>query len=68
MTGRIIRLLAQTGMRQEEASGLEWAQVSVQRREIRLAKTKTSSPRVVPLSAAALRRLLNESADPKTAS
>jgi integrase/recombinase XerD len=68
MTGRIIRLLAQTGKRQEEASGLEWAQVSVQRREIRLAKTKTSSPRVVPLSDAALRRLLGKSTEPTTAS
>jgi len=54
MTGRIIRLLSQTGMRQEEACGLEWGQVSVQRREIRLTKTKTSNPRGVPLSDAAL--------------
>jgi integrase/recombinase XerD len=53
MAGRIIRLLAETGMRQEEVCGLEWSQVSIQRREIRLTKTKTSSPRVVPLSDAA---------------
>ena len=37
-------------MRQEEVCGLEWSQVSIQRREVRLTKTKTSSPRVVPLS------------------
>jgi integrase/recombinase XerD len=54
MTARIIRLLAATGMRQEEACGLDWSQVSIQRREIRLTKTKTSSPRIVPLSDAAL--------------
>jgi integrase/recombinase XerD len=54
MAGRIIRLLSETGMRLEEACGLEWSQVSIQRREIRLTKTKTSSPRVVPLSDAAL--------------
>jgi integrase/recombinase XerD len=41
-------------MRQEEVCGLEWSQVSIQRREVRLTKTKTSSPRVVPLSDAAL--------------
>jgi integrase/recombinase XerD len=48
--GRIIRLLAQTGMRMDEVCSLEWSQVSIPRREIRLTKTKTSSPRVVPLS------------------
>jgi integrase/recombinase XerD len=54
MTGRIIRFLAETGMRQEEVCSLEWSQVSIQRREVRLTKTKTSSPRIVPLSDAAL--------------
>jgi integrase/recombinase XerD len=54
MAGRVIRFLAETGMRQEEVCGLEWSQVSIQRREIRLTKTKTSSPRVVPLSDAAI--------------
>jgi len=58
MTGRIIRLLAETGMRQEEVCGLEWSQVSIQRREIRLTKTKTSSPRTVPLSDLALSTLV----------
>src|SRR5690242_2014379 len=50
MAGRIIRFLAETGMRQEEVCGLESSQVSIQRREVRLTKTKTSNPRVVPLS------------------
>ena len=58
MTGRIIRFLAETGMRQEEVCGLEWSQVSIQRREVRLTKTKTSSPRVVPLSDAAIGTLV----------
>ncbi len=53
MMGRAIRFLAETGMRMEEAISLEWSQVSLHRREIRLIKTKTSSPRVVPLSQAA---------------
>ena len=54
MAGRIIRLLAQTGMRLDEVCSMEWSQVSIPRREIRLTKTKTSSPRVVPLSDDAL--------------
>jgi integrase len=58
MLGRLIIFLAQTGMRQEEACSLEWGQVSLTRREVRLTKTKTSAPRVVPLSDAALGTLL----------
>lgn len=65
MAARIIRFLAETGMRQEEAGmrqeevcGLDWSQVSIQRREVRLTKTKTSSPRVVPLSDAATATLI----------
>ena len=58
MTGRVIRFLAETGMRQEEVCSLEWSQVSIPRREVRLTKTKTSSPRVVPLSDAALGTLI----------
>lgn len=45
VVGRIISLLAQTGMRMDEVCGLEWPQVSIIRREVRLTKTKTSSPR-----------------------
>lgn len=58
MAGRIIRLLSQTGMRLDEVCSMEWSQVSIPRREIRLTKTKTSSPRVVPLSDEALGTLL----------
>jgi integrase/recombinase XerD len=58
MAGRIIHFLAETGMRQEEVCGLEWSQVSIPRREVGLTKTKTSSPRVVPLSDAALGTLV----------
>ena len=54
MMGRIVQFLAQTGMRQEEAVSMEWSQVSIERREVRLTKTKTSAPRVVPLSEKAL--------------
>ncbi len=54
MVGRIIALLSQTGMRMDEVCGLEWSQVSLTRHEIRLTKTKTSSPRVIPLSDDAL--------------
>jgi hypothetical protein len=48
MVGRIW-FLAQTGMRQEEVCSLRWTQVDLDRREIRLDKTKTSTPRIVPL-------------------
>jgi Phage integrase family len=58
MTSRAIRFLAETGIRQEEVCSLEWSQVSIPRREVRLTKTKTSSPRVVPLSDAALGTLI----------
>jgi integrase len=58
MTGRMIRFLSETGMRQEEVCSLEWSQVSVERREVRLTKTKTSSPRVVPLGDAAIGTLV----------
>jgi len=37
---------------------LEWSQVSIPRREIRLTKTKTSSPRIVPLSDFAMSTLV----------
>jgi integrase len=50
MPGRMIRFLAETGMRQEEVYGLEWPRVSIPRREVSLTKTKTSSPRIVPFS------------------
>lgn len=52
--GRLIRFLGETGMRMEEVCSLEWSQVDLKRREVRLTKTKTSSPRIVPLSDQAL--------------
>jgi integrase len=51
---RMVRLLEQTGMREEEAASLEWSQVNLARAEILLTKTKTNTPRVVPLSEAAV--------------
>jgi integrase len=67
MGARIIRLLAQTGMRLDEVCSLEWSQVSIPRREVRLTKTKTSSPRVVPLSDAALGTILGTPRHPTSA-
>jgi integrase len=58
MAARIIRFLSETGMPQDEVCSLEWSQVSIQRREIGLTKTKTSSPRMVPLSDAAIGTLV----------
>jgi integrase len=58
MAGRIIRFLAETGMRLEEVCSMEWSQVSILRREVRLIKTKSSGPRVVPLSDAAIGTLV----------
>jgi integrase/recombinase XerD len=58
MSGRMIRFLAETGMRQEEVCGLEWSQVAIPRREVKLTKTKTSSPRIVPLSDVAVGTLV----------
>jgi site-specific recombinase XerD len=55
---RVIRFLSETGMRQEEVCGLEWSQVDLRRREVRLVRTKTSSPRVVPLTDGALGTIL----------
>lgn len=49
MFGACVRLLAETGMRQNEAVTLEWPQVDLQRREITLLKTKNSRPRVISI-------------------
>lgn len=46
----MVKFLKQTGMREEEAASLEWHQISRDRREATLLKTKTNRPRVVPLS------------------
>lgn len=50
---QLVKFLEQTGMREEEGASLEWPQVSKERREVQLLKTKTNRPRVVPLSDAA---------------
>ena len=48
----------ETGMRQDEVRGFAWSQVWIQRRNIRLNKTKTSSPRVVSLRDTSLGTLI----------
>jgi integrase/recombinase XerD len=48
--GRIMSFAVQTGMRQAEILGLEWRGVDLVRRAVSLDKTKTDSPRVVPLA------------------
>lgn len=53
MFAGLVRFLAQTGMRQEEAAGLEWAQVDLPGREVTLLRTKTGRSRVVTMSAQA---------------
>lgn len=50
----LVMLLWQTGMRLEEAVGLEWGQVRLQEAVIDLHETKTDAPRAVPLSDAAV--------------
>jgi len=44
----------ETGMRLEELLSLKWEQVDLERREVRLVRTKTNRPRVVPLSTRAV--------------
>ena len=51
-----LRLLTLTGCRRGEVLGLRWEDVALERKEIRLADSKTG-PRVVPLSPAAARVL-----------
>lgn len=45
----LIAFLAETGMRQEEAAGLEWADVSPDRATVTLTRTKTSRARALIL-------------------
>ncbi len=44
----------ETGLRAEEQFSLEWNQVSLRRREVFLPRTKSGTPRTVPLSDAAV--------------
>lgn len=47
--GRMVQILRLTGMRLEEAAGLQHNQVDLARRVIQLHRTKTDRPRTVPL-------------------
>lgn len=47
--GRLIAFASQTGMRQGEILGLTWRQVELNRGVITLDRTKTDSPRAIPL-------------------
>lgn len=53
----MVRLLRRTGMRLEEAASLEWRQVDLARRTIKLEKTKGNRIRTIPLSDAAVQIL-----------
>ena len=54
MLGRLVRLLERTGMRLEEAGGLQWGDVDLRRKTITLTETKAGRVRVIPLTDAAL--------------
>jgi integrase/recombinase XerD len=47
---RLLALAAQTGMRQGELLTLQWRQIEMNRGVITLDRTKTDSPRAIPLS------------------
>ena len=47
---RLVRVLDQTGMRQDEAVTLEWPNVDMKRGEITLHRTKTGRPRVIAMA------------------
>lgn len=48
--GRLIEFAAQTGVRLQEAVGIEWRDVRLDRGEVLLPRTKVSRPRVVKLA------------------
>ena len=50
ISGPLIEMAVETGMRLEELLSLKWEQVDLDRREVRLTVTKSSQPRVIPLS------------------
>lgn len=57
--GALLAFLAETGMRQEEAAGLAWSDVSIDCATVTLTRTKTGRPRTLalrPEAAAILRR------------
>jgi integrase len=53
----VLRLAVETGMRRGELLAVEWTDVDVAARMVRLSKTKNGHPRTVPLSSAAVRLL-----------
>lgn len=53
MLGWIVRIALETGMRTSEIVTLRRSQVEIDRRIVRLLKTKNTHPRTVPLTAAA---------------
>jgi integrase len=65
--GRIVRLLMLTGQRRQEIGGLEWEEISLERRQISLpaARCKNGRPHIVPLSEPALALLQGIPSDGK---
>lgn len=57
MLASMIRFLAETGCRQEEAAGLERGQIDHRRGEVMLLKTKTSRPRRIRVAPETLKML-----------
>lgn len=55
--GRLLRFLALTGCRQEEAAGLTLADVDLARGRVTFPRTKTGAPRVIDLRPGAVRLL-----------
>lgn len=60
--GRIIELAIETAMRRSELANLDWEDVDLTQRVIRLRKTKNGTTRDVPLSPAAIRVLAEQQA------
>jgi len=57
--GTIVRLAVETAMRRGELFGMRWEHVDWERRSVYLPKTKTDTPRTVPLSTKAVVLLQN---------
>lgn len=50
----LLELLIETGMRESEMLGVEWRDIDIKKRSIRLDETKSGDPRDVPLSSRAI--------------
>src|SRR5262245_7576064 len=55
----VISLAVETGMRRSELLAMEWVDLDLGARTIRLTKTKNGHPRTVPLSSIAVRLLMD---------